>query len=67
MDAHAQLVGLEIDHLSSRPEDWDASSHVQSRGTELRTLMGADGSFEAINVEAAHEVTPVEGAGGLCL
>ena len=34
---------------------------------ELGTLMGADGSFEAINVEAAHEVTPVEGAGGLCL
>ena len=29
--------------------------------------MGADGSFEAINVEAADEVTPVEGAGGLCL
>jgi hypothetical protein len=50
------------DPLLSKPEDWDASVHVQSGGTELGTLMGTDGSFEAINGEAVDEVTPVEGA-----
>jgi hypothetical protein len=60
VDALPQVVAVELDPPLSKLEDWDASSHVQSRGTLLGTSMGVDGPLEAIKGKAADGIAPIE-------